>query len=199
MLRSAPAVALIVLAAAMVGAGCFGKSARLDGPTEPRLASDRLGSVRSALTFDGDWMGGMPLAEDLDEDLDLAHRRGVAVIIDLRDAGSRETLPLDDAAERVGMELVVIDRALAGSSLQDLTSEISNAAVDVVRDWLGAPERRGVLLLDDDGSLAAAVYAIYLIADRDVDEADVLRAARASGMTDDDAAFVRSQVARSRG
>jgi len=196
MLRSALAAATLVAMSALVGVGCGGSPVRLDAPAGPRLSPDRLGSVRSSLACDGDWMGGIPLAEDLDDDLGLAHRRGVTVIIDLRDAANRDLMPLDAAAERAGMELVEIDRALAGDTLQDLTSEISNAAVDVVRDLLNEPGRSGVLLLDDDGSLAAAVYAIYLTADRGVDESGTLNAARSSGMSDDDVAFVRRQVAR---
>ena len=144
-------------------------------------------------------IGGVPLPEDLDDDLDLARRRGVATIIDLRDDRARTALPLDDAAVRVGMDLVVVERNLPSDTIQDLTSEISNAAIDSVRDVLNRPGRDGVLLLDDDGSLSAAVYAIHLAADKGADPSDVLRGARGSGLSDRDADFVRSQVARSGG
>ncbi|MEM1448266.1 MAG: hypothetical protein AAF957_01410 [Planctomycetota bacterium] len=196
MSRTTAAHLVLALIAASTLLACGGASIRPTGTNEPRLASDRLGSVRSALTYDGDWMGGVPLPEDLDDDLDLARRRGVATIIDLRDDRARTALPLDDAAVRVGMDLVVVERNLPSDTIQDLTSEISNAAIDSVRDVLNRPGRDGVLLLDDDGSLSAAVYAIHLAADKGADPSDVLRGARGSGLSDRDADFVRSQVAR---
>ncbi|MEM9380184.1 MAG: hypothetical protein AAGB93_09585 [Planctomycetota bacterium] len=194
--RTTAASLVLALLFASTLLACGGKSIRPTGPVEPKLTADRLGSVRSALTYDGDWMGGVPLPEDLDDDLDLARRRGVATIIDLRDDRARTELPLEQAAVRVGMDLVVVERNLPGESIQDLTSEISNAAIDSVRDVLNRPGRDGVLLLDDDGSLSAAVYAIHLAADKGADPSDVLRGARGSGLSERDADFVRSQLAR---
>lgn len=196
MLRTALAVATVLLACAPLGAGCGGRSIRPDAPVAPRLSSERLGDIRSALTFEGDWMGGTPAVEDLEEVLDLARRRGVELLIDLRADSSRLGFAFDGVAAEAGMTLVVVDRTLPSGSIQELSFEISNAAIDHIRGLLNETDRAPALLLDDDGALAASVYAIYLTVDRGVDEDETLRTARRSGLTEDDVAFVRLQVER---
>ena len=59
-----------------------------------------------------------------------------------------------------------------------------------------APGRRRTLLLDDDSTLAATVYAIHLAVDENVPAAMALRAARASGLTHACEDFVDAQVER---
>lgn len=197
--RTLASALCLLLVAAPMGAGCGGRSIRPEAPAAPRLTSERLGDVRSALTYEGDWMGGTPAEEGLAETLDLARRRGVETIVDLRREDSRDALSLEAPAGAAGMELVTVDRALPSAAIQEIPFEISNGAIDRIREILCEPGRSPVLLLDDDGVLSASVYAIHLTADLGVDVDEALRGARASGLTDQDVAFVRRQVTRIRG
>ena len=75
---------------------------------------------------------------------------------------------------------------------------LSVKAIDEVRDILNGPGRKRSLLLDENGTRASTVYAIHLTVDEGIAEAEALRAARATGMTQANADFVREQVERIR-
>lgn len=192
------ALALLSTPLAWISSGCGGAPVRAGLDVAPSLATARLGGVTSALTFGGDWMGGVPSPEDLGADLELASRRGVEVVLDLRTLALREDQPLGSLVRDAGMELVEVNLRAVGEELQEFPFEISNKAIDNVRDYLRTPGRSRVLVLDDDGRLGAMVYAIHLELDRGVALEDSLRAARATGITSEDARFMRAQLKRIR-
>lgn len=187
--RAVLAVTPVLLLACACGA------TRGDEGVGPELAPSRLGGLRCAMTYDGDWLGGMPPSERVAEDLELASRRGVEVVLDLRSPAARGALPLDVYADALGLSLVAVDVGI-GEAEDD--APVTEDGVDRVRALLETPGRRRVLLLDDDGTLASMIYAIHLAADEGVDEDVALRAARATGLGDGGERFVREQIARIR-
>lgn len=151
------------------------------------------------MTYDGDWLGGMPPIECLPEDLELASRRGVEVVVDLRSIRRRLEHGLEGPVVDAGMEYVSIElqRLDVGDDTgRDDLEVISDEAVDQVRSVLRAPGRRRVLLVDDDGTYSSMIYAIHLAADENVSEAMALRAARATGISVENEEFVKRQVRR---
>lgn len=166
----------------------------------PTLSAARLGSVRGALTYDGDWLGGIPGADDLEADLELASRRGVQLVIDLRPDASKQQLSLFDPVADLGMELVEI--SLRGTKTTPESDDpvefgpITDIAVERVLNRLKPSDRDRVLLLDENGCDASVLYAIHLAVNEDVPVADALRAARATGLDDANAKFVCDQVER---
>ncbi len=150
------------------------------------------------MTYDGDWLGGMPPAGELHSDFELAARRGVDFVIDLRSAHARAAEPLDLAAEDAGLTLIVIDDSSATPGEAASPVGLSAEAVDEVRRILNAPGRRRSLLIDEDGTRASMVYAIHLAVDEGIAEAEALRAARSTGMSQVCADFVHEEVLRIR-
>ncbi|WP_145204230.1 hypothetical protein [Planctomycetes bacterium Poly30] len=196
------AAAAGLLASATLLSGCGGAGVRAKVSVGPRLTSARLGSIRSAMTYDGDWLGGMSPVEELKPDLELAARRGVEFVIDLRTSHTRSVLPLDEPAEFAGLQLVVIDGADPVPGKDGFVPfegvGVTDRAVDAVRQILNAPGRRRSLLLDENGTRSSMVYAIHLTVDEGVAEAEALRAARATGLSQEGVEFVRAQVQRIR-
>ena len=78
----------LALAAAALSAACAGGLVRADVPAGP-LHRGAPGELRGAMTCDGDWLGGSSSSGGLAADLDLASRRGVEVVIDMRSARVR--------------------------------------------------------------------------------------------------------------
>lgn len=154
------------------------------------------------MTYDGDWLGGMPPADELFADLELAARRGVEFVIDLRSAHARRVQPLDEAVQAAGLTLVVVPDAKSDAKPDPEAPAspvgLSEEAVDEVRRILNAPGRRRSLLMDENGTLASMVYAIHLAVDEGIAEAEALRAARATGMSEAHVNFVHEQVLRIR-
>jgi len=196
-IRSLPEVAVAALAAPLglllLAAACG--STRGAEDVGPELVPSRLGGLRCSMTYDGDWLGGMPSSERIAEDLELASRRGVEVVLDLRSPEARGALPLDVYAGALGLSLVAVD---VGIGEAEDGAPVTEGGVDRVRALLETPGRRRVLLLDDDGTLASMIYAIHLAADEGIDEDTALRAARATGLGDGGERFVREQIARIR-
>lgn len=193
--RRIAALLLFVIASTSLVA-CGGGALRAGVSVGPRLTHARLGDVRGAMTYDGDWLGGTPPLEALAADLDLAARRGVEVVIDMRSPRVRESVPLNGPAGAVGLEVVEVDLLMGFDGPEAPEVPITDAAVDRIRSILRAPGRRRTLLLDDDSTLAATVYAIHLAVDENVPAAMALRAARASGLTHACEDFVDAQVER---
>ncbi|MEM9798682.1 MAG: hypothetical protein AAGA20_00060 [Planctomycetota bacterium] len=193
--RSVPRLPLrgLLLALLPVLVACGGRDVRVDRPVEPRLAAERLGGVTGALTYDGDWVGGMPPAADLRESLELARRRGVEIVVDLA-AGDGEDLRY--VADDLGLGLVEIDRNEVSLEAQELTSRISNAAVDSTLRVLAEPGRSRALVLDDDGSLATSIYIVHLASSRGIPRSAAIDIARAAGLSDFDLEFVERQIER---
>lgn len=179
---------LALTCAVLLGASaCTGRSIRSSTRTGPELTSARLGGLRSAMTYDGDWLGGMPAPADLASDLELAARRGVEAVVDMRSPEARSAQSLEVAVEEVGLAYVSVP---LGDGV------ISDAAVDRTLEILREPGRGRLLLVDDDGTLSSMVYAIHLAVDEGVEPARALRAARATGIDQSHEEFVRRQVER---
>ena len=189
----------LALTVAALSAACAGGLVRADVPAGPCFTAARLGELRGAMTCDGDWLGGSSSSGGLAADLDLASRRGVEVVIDMRSASLRASAPLAEPAAAAELEVIAVDllegvEASGGS--ESPAVRITDQAVDRIRAELGNNGRPRVLLLDDDGRLATSVYAIHLVVDEGVDAATALRAARSTGLTESCQAFVTEQVAR---
>ncbi len=203
-LRVSVALGWLAVAGLFAGstAGCGGIGVRSKVSVGPRLAPARLGSIRCAMTYDGDWLGGMPPADELHADLELAARRGVDFVIDLRSSYARGVQPLDEAVKAAGLSLVTVSDAPVeedeAGEAGALPVGLSAQAVDEVRRILNAPGRRRSLLIDENGTRASMVYAIHLAVDEGIAEAEALRAARATGMNQVCADFVHEQVERIR-
>ena len=150
------------------------------------------------MTYDGDWLGGMPPWDELSADLELAARRGVDLVIDLRSSRARANQPLDDSVTAAGLRLVTVSDGPPVAEAAELSSGLSDHVVDEVRSVLNAPGRRRSLLMDEHGTRASMVYAIHLAVDEGIAEAEALRAVRATGMSQANADFVQQQIARIR-
>lgn len=188
----------LVLSVAALSAACAGRSVRAGVTVGPRLTAARLGEVRGAMTYDGDWLGGTPPLECLAADLDLASRRGVEILVDMRSARIRSSVPLAGLAGDAGLEVVEVDLLEGFDGAEAPEVPITDRAVDRIRQILKAPGRRRTLLLDDDGRLASTVYAVHLAVDENVPATMALRAARSTGLSDACELFVKEQVARIR-
>ncbi|MEL6431237.1 MAG: hypothetical protein AAFU73_00550 [Planctomycetota bacterium] len=189
-LRSAAVATVVVLS--LASAACSGRRPVVVESVGPRLVSARLGSVRCALTCDGDWLGGVPPESAVAEDFELAARRGIGVVLDLRTADVRGALGLEESASVAGLEFMPVDVDAADAP-------VSERAIERVLGYLATPGRPRAILLGDDGRVPSMLYAIHLSVDADVELDEAIRSARATGLQADDEAFVRSQVARLRG
>ncbi len=207
LLRPARAVAAAVLCGCALLptmlAGCGSVGMRTNVSVGPRLSSARLGSIRSAMTYDGDWLGGLPPIEELASDLELAARRGVDFVVDLRSSHARSVLPIQNAVALAGLEFIAVPGTdpIPESEWRTPADScgVSSEAVDAVREILMAPGRRRSLLLDENGTRSSMIYAIHLTVDEGVAEHEALRAARATGLSQAGVDFVRSEVQRIRG
>ena len=191
----------LALAVAALSAACAGGRVRADLPAGPSFTAARLGELRGAMTCDGDWLGGSSSPDGLAADLDLAGRRGVEVVTDMRSERARASTPLSELAAAAGLEVVEVDPLMgfdASEGGAPPAVPVTDRAVNRIRAVLGTPDRPRALLLDDDGRLASSVYAIHLVADEGVDADAALGAARSIGLTDSCQAFVMEQVARIR-
>ncbi|MFT5048795.1 MAG: protein tyrosine phosphatase (PTP) superfamily phosphohydrolase (DUF442 family) [Chlamydiales bacterium] len=165
-------------------AACGGPAKRSDTPASFRLQSSELGDMRNVSAIDGFWIGGLPTVEDLD----LAGRRGIVRVIDLRVPG--EVLDYDLRAEcaRLGLGCVSINLRAA--------DDLPDSAVDVVLQGLSDPERH-TLMFSGDGSRCAMFFAIHRVVQAGLDLEEGLYEARCAGMQPGGPEdFVRSQVTR---
>ena len=154
------------------------------------------------MTYDGDWLGGMPPSVELEGDLELAARRGVEVVIDVRSQHAQTVQPIADAVKAAGLEFVPITGVMEPkptAAEPQPESPLSPRVVDDVLRVLNAPGRRHSLLLDENGTRSSMIYAIHLAVDEGIAEAEALRAARATGLSQDCAEFVREEVDRRSG
>lgn len=144
-----------------------------------------LGSMRNVSVSDEVWIGSFPSAADLD----LAHRRGIATIIDL--ATPQETPAYDVAATCARVSIHYISAGIESNGC------VSDAIVDRVLAELCKPEQRPLLLVCGNGSRAAMLFAIHRAVDEGLSLADALVDARRAGMKPGHPeVFVRRQVER---
>ncbi len=180
-------LASVVLALSLVG--CAGNASDADFRLPPRLNAEPLGGVKRSLTFSGDWVGGAPTDGSEEASINLACRRGVEMVVDLRRAPASGG-PVESVAREAGLVFVAVDpsgdECAAGeapSTVEDHGVFVADGALQEVRRLLNAPDRPRVLMLDDDGTLAAVMYGVYLAEDVGLDEGTVIDALRATGLS----------------
>ncbi len=182
-LKLAPLVLVLSLA------GCAGNGTDTDFRLPPRLDAEPLGGVKRSLTYSGDWVGGAPTDGSAEASINLACRRGVEMVVDLRRAPDGGGL-VESAARGAGLAFVAVDpsgdECAAGetpASVEDHGVLVADGALEEVRRLLNTPGRPRVLMLDDDGTLAAVMYGVYLAEDVGLDEGAVVDALRATGLS----------------
>lgn len=149
-----------------------------------------MGSMNNVSVSGNIWMGSAPAPDDLD----LAARRGIERVIDLRSSAEREvagraTEEFVAACQELGLELLEVEVP------EDL-SATRNSTVDEVVSLLADHESR-TLLLCRDGRRSAVFFALHRIVNEDVSVEDALIEARRCGMAPgEDEAFLLRQSQR---
>ncbi len=140
-MRLAAPVALLGAASCVTPAPEAGSHLRFE------LRAAQLGGMRNGAVAEGVWTGGEPELADLD----LAERRGVRLVIDLRACSPRR--PSLAACEELGMQCVALP----------LPHELEHAAtdeqVDAVLELLD--RRVPTLVVCEDGSRSATMLALH--------------------------------------
>ncbi|MGB0330244.1 MAG: hypothetical protein ACPGPE_00330 [Planctomycetota bacterium] len=173
-------------------AACAGHRTGADSRRSPRLQAEPLAGVKRSLTYGGDWVGGAPGAGAAEASINLARRRGVEMLVDLR----RPTEPEDGVAalaRAAGLSFHAVDptgdECAAGEEpggVEDHGVLLAGGALAEVRRLLNTPGRPKVLMIDDDGTLAAVMFGVYLARDVGLDEGEVIRALRGTGLSEDE-------------
>ena len=175
---------------ALALAACAGPGRRASAPAQPTLESGELGSMHNVSVSGDIWMGSSPNPADLD----LAARRGIERVVDLRSDGERRV------SGEAGRELVRVCQELDLDLVEvevpeDLTTTDALAVEQVVA-LLGDRDSK-TLLLCRDGRRSAVFFAIHRVVNEGISIEDALLEARRCGMPSGrDEAFLRSEVDR---
>lgn len=185
-----PQLALLAVALCLVG--CAGHATDAEYRLPPRLDAEPLGGVKRSLTYGGDWVGGAPTDGSVEATINLARRRGVEMVVDLRRASEASGL-VESIAREAGLEFVAVDptgdecaAGEASTSVEDHGVLLADGALGQLRRMLNAPARPRVLILDDDGTLAAVMYGVYLAQDVGLEEGAVIDALRTTGLSSEE-------------
>jgi protein tyrosine phosphatase (PTP) superfamily phosphohydrolase (DUF442 family) len=177
----------ILAALALAASGCRAAGARVlaneYGP--PPASPAALGSMRNVSVSGAVWIGSHPSASDLD----LAHRRGIATVIDL--SLPEEGQGYDVAATCEGLGIAYVPLGIQSAC------PIPEEAVDRALSELRSAQRGPVLMFCGNGGRAAMVFAIWRALDGGIGVEEALVEARRSGMkpgAPED--FVRAQIVR---
>lgn len=175
----------LALLASLAGAGCRAHSATtLDTTASSAAHRSTLGSMSNVSEIDGVWIGSRPSPADLD----LAHRRGIGVAIDL-------SLPGDEAGYDLPASCAT--RRIAYLRLDVKKSGLPDETIDRVLAELRRPDRGPVLVFCSDGSRAAMMFAIWRALDGGIGVDEAVVEARRSGMQPGvQESFVRLQVGK---
>lgn len=177
-----PGICSLLLMALL--SSCGGVRTRGASPVAERLQSSELGDMHNVSAIDGIWLGGLPTVDDLD----LARRRGIERVIDLRIP--EEPLVYDLRAECARLELECISVNLQAAD------DLPNSAVDIVLQGLSEPDLK-TLIFCGDGSRSAMFFAIHRVVQGGLDLEEALYEARCAGMQPGSSEdFVRLQVER---
>lgn len=158
----------------------------------PELRPAELGSMRNVRVCDErTWFGSVPSADDLD----LAARRGVTRVFDLRTPSTRGD-ELRVTAEALGLEY-------AAPELPEVPTEVTGEQLDRVLEYVAqntggsqAEHRHErVLMFCEDGSRCALYFAVHRGTHDGVPIDEVLIEARRNGVHGEDAElFLREHV-----
>jgi len=177
----------LVAAALLVASGSACRSSESGDPTAayPAVVSADFGGMRNVSVAGPIWFGASPSGEDLE----LARRRGIRLVIDLTRPGEEKPSDVATICQRLGLDY--IDAHLPDTPLP--TSE----SVDYVLQCLTNDEDAPKLMFDGTGGRCAMFLAIYRAADQKVPLEDALTEARRAGMKPGEPEqFVREQYER---
>ena len=163
----------------------------------PRLEPAELGAMRNVSVSEGIWFGSVPNAEDLD----LARRRGIERVVDLRPTSQIDAPPggFEPAPCPVGEACQELELEWTVPGLPDDPTTTRASLVDCVLDSLDGDAPR-VLLYCADGSTCALFFAIHRVVNQGVDlESALLEARRAGVQGAAGEEFIRREVARLEG
>lgn len=133
----------------------------------PAVEVVELGTLRDVSLCGGIWFGSEPAPEDLD----LAQRRGV-----------RRVLAIDEAGPE-GVQALCAELGLEFRRYRVRTPAFDDSeALAVVADLAAGTEAGDTLLFSQDGSLAAALFAVYRVRHDQVPIERALVEARRAGM-----------------
>lgn len=186
--RSLPPVLILALLVPL--AACTAPGRRASAPAQPVLESSEMGSMHNVSVSGDIWMGSCPDADDLD----LAARRGIARVIDLRSTAERRVSGED--GRELAPACAELDLELVEADVPEDLARVSDAAVDQVLELLGRGDAK-TLLLCRDGRRSALFFAIHRVVHEGVALEEALLEARRCGVPpgpDED--FVRAQVRR---
>ncbi len=175
----------LALSVAFAAPGCASdRSGQEPGVPYPVLEGADFGGMQNVSQCGQVWVGTRPGRNDLE----LAVRRGVQLVIDATAPGALDMGELRRAAVSLGLQYVAI-----GSE----SVVLQNADVDRFLETIETVGQEPVLVFCDNGGRSAQLLAIFRVIHDGVPLRDALEDARRSGMkpgADED--FVRGQVAR---
>ena len=183
-MRSRSHLQAVGLSLSLFALACGGPTKEAVAPESLRLESSELGGMHNVSSVGNVWLGGLPSVEDLD----LARRRGIERVIDLR--VPEETLDYDLRGEcaRLGLECVSI-------SLQ-APDDLPDSAVNLFVASLADTETP-TLVFCGDGSRSAMFFAVHRVVNGGLDVEEALYEARCAGMQPGaPEEFVRAQIQR---
>jgi protein tyrosine phosphatase (PTP) superfamily phosphohydrolase (DUF442 family) len=183
--RSPRRTSLLAALTLVLGFACRTGTPVETPPPYPLLAPDDFGSMQNVSSSGNLWIGGMPSAEDLE----LAQRRGVELVIDLSVPSEARTCDVAVECRKLG-----IAYASAGITTD---SKLTSGSVDLVLAELRREPPVPTLVFSGTGSRSATYLAIYRVLDLGVPLKEALIEARQAGMQAGPSAdFVCSEVAR---
>ena len=177
----------IALLALSLCAGCelFQPPPALPAPQWSALEASNFGTMENVSMSERLWFGG-GAAEG---DIELAFRRGVKRVLDLRFQADELGFDLVEACDAYGIELV----AAGLKDAESLSGEDADLVLGVFRDI----ERRPLLVLCEAGSNSAAFFGLWRSLDHEMPLELALDEARKVGMRPGVLeGFVRAQHAR---
>ena len=170
-LSNRPSILLAAATLLALGAACRGPSSEALPATAAEPERADLGDLARCFLAEGVYLCSLPDADAFE----LAQRRGVELVIDLR--ADAEPLSGDQVAARVVRDLgLVYEHEPIQADLMD------DEHVDHVLDLLAEPREGQVMMFCENGSKAAMLFAIHRAVDRFVPVRVVLEDARQSGM-----------------
>lgn len=165
-MKALPGLALLLLA----GCGLLRKSSSGPPPIEA-LQSDELGSMTNVSVCGDLWVGGQPHRDDLD----LASRRGIELILDLSGPGE---LGFDPAATCRRLKMLYVSAPLRIAESDDFRQEDLNRVLEILEYQQG----RTMLMFSSSGSEAALAFALHRARTEGLTSEEAELEARRAGM-----------------
>jgi protein tyrosine phosphatase (PTP) superfamily phosphohydrolase (DUF442 family) len=175
---------LLLIFIVLVGA-CRSTTKNHELVSYPPLVPDEFGSMHNVSCAGPIWIGGMPSSDDLE----LAQRRGVELVIDL-------SVPSEESTCEVRTQCRLFGLTYASAGLEN-EDQLTSESVDLVLANLRSADLPPTLMFCGTGSRSAAYLAIYRVTELGVPLEDALVEARRAGMqVGAAAAFVRAESER---